>query len=178
MSNEKPVELTEAHLKQLDALQAKISRTLSEHRQSFGHNDEQFWSYCSCNENEPHVMADGPDVPDPVEKRSFWVAGAQIFAEHLAARAVDEVEEAGWVSPEQHAAAMTALDALLRAGYKREDHLVELYEKAKAELIRKVARVEALADAAEATAVGPPFVFTRDLRAALAEPERDKESGR
>lgn len=91
----------EAYLQQLDALQAKISRTLSEHRQSFGHNDEQFWSYCSCNENEPHVMADGPDVPDPVEKRSFWVAGAQIFADHLAGLAIDEIEEAGWVGPEE-----------------------------------------------------------------------------
>jgi hypothetical protein len=158
-------EITAEHLAAIETLHGKITRTLSEHRQSFGHNDEEFWSFCSCNENEPHIIEAGPDMPDPVEKRAFWATGVEIFAEHLAARAVDEVDEAGWVSPE---------DARAREAAARREALLE-------------AATEFEEDAADAWGGNAPWMTTgvrvanlaaewlRESAAALAEPERDKE---
>lgn len=42
----------------------------------------------------------------------------------------------------------------------------------------KVARVEALADCPPGDCEGHPCIWPEDIRAALAEPERDEEGGR
>ena len=169
-------EITAEHLAAIETLHGKITRTLSEHRQSFGHNDEEFWSFCSCNENEPHIIEAGPDMPDPVEKRAFWATGVEIFAEHLAARAVDEVDEAGWVSPEEAKAREAAArrEALLEAA--------DDMETAEFEDMRHVGcspeAWKGWSDGSLASLMEGPMLWApwlRDRAAALAEPERDEE---
>lgn len=157
MSNEKPEELTEA-----------LFGIIFGHQRipTYDGTAGQRCTGCDSLKGE----TDGPNSPRQ--------------ARHLA----DLIVAAGWVSPEEVAAreADARREALqeaerLQTLLNSMDHFAEVAERCEAksnEYAAKIARVEALADAAEATAVGPPFVFTRDLRAALAEPERDKESGR
>jgi hypothetical protein len=153
-------EITAEHLAAIETLHGKITRTLSEHRQSFGHNDEEFWSFCSCNENEPHIIEAGPDMPDPVEKRAFWATGVEIFAEHLAARAVDEVEEAGWVSPEE---------AKAREAAARREALLEAREDIRA---RRRTFSDLNADPQYLAAMSDAFGLVNNR---IAEPDRDVE---
>lgn len=161
MSNEKPVELTEAEA---------LFNILFGHQRipTYDGTAGQRCTGCDSLNGE----TDGPNSPRQ--------------AKHLAAL----ILEAGWVSPEESEAREAAArrEALLEAAEKHRVEVERLtdaftdaarvgHDNAKAYLTerRRITRVEALADCPPGDCEGHPCIWPEDIRAALAEPERDEE---